>query len=111
MEKGPMWIFDWVRVLEPKIDGKRIPVESNQKERGISLSTVVESQSFREKPHLLIGLKKTGSRNLPHYIQAFAYLYIASLVEDLRALQLNEIDSVSWFFHLLPFDGRREPFL
>lgn len=66
MEKGPMWIFDWVRVLEPKIDGKRIPVESNQKERGISLSTVVESQSFRD--HLLIGLKKTGSRNLPHHI-------------------------------------------
>lgn len=47
-----MWIFDWVRVLEPKIDGKRIPVESNQKERGISLSTVVESQSFRvPSPH------------------------------------------------------------
>lgn len=53
-----MWIFDWVRVLEPKIDGKRIPVQSNQKERGISLSTVVESQSFREKPHLLIGLRR-----------------------------------------------------
>lgn len=53
-----MWILDWVRVLEPKIDGKRIPVESYQKERGISLSTVVESQSFRKKPHLLIGLKK-----------------------------------------------------
>jgi hypothetical protein len=59
-----MWIFDWVRVLEPKIDGKRIPVESNQKERGISLSTVVESQSFREKPHLLIGLKKKESATL-----------------------------------------------
>lgn len=33
---------------------------------------------------------ETGSRNPPYHIQAFSYLYIASLVEDLRALRLNE---------------------